>query len=74
MFDIETVEKETSRESENAIIAQSAVSTYQPGQYIAAVYDRDLYIGLITERSDECEDVKLRFMNHSKCSGMLIWP
>ena len=74
VFDVETVEKETSTEPENAVVAQSTMSTYQPGQYIAAVYDGDLYIGLITERSDECEDVKVRFTNHSKCSGMLTWP
>ena len=74
MFNIQTVEKETSTEPENAVVAQSTMSTYQPGQYIAAVYDRDLYIGLITERSDDCEDVKVRFLNHSKCSGMLTLP
>ena len=74
MFSIQTVEKETSIVPENVVITQSTMSTYQPGQYIAAVYDRDLYIGLITELSDECEDVKVRFMNRSKRSGMLTWP
>jgi len=35
-------------------------AAYQPGQYIAAVYDQKWYIGVI--RSDEAEDIQVKFM------------
>jgi hypothetical protein len=47
---------------------------YQPGKYIACVYDRDWYVGTIDERSDENNDVHVKFMNRSKRSGALSWP
>jgi len=50
----------------------SIYEDYQPGQYVACVYDAQWYIGNIVERSDENSDVMVKFM---KRSGLkLSWP
>ena len=47
---------------------------YQPGKYIACMYDQQWYIGTIDERSDENNDVHVKFMTRSKRTGILSWP
>lgn len=47
---------------------------YQPGQYVACIYDKKWYVGIIDERSDENNDVHVKFMNKSKRIGTLSWP
>jgi len=51
-------------------------AAYQPGQYIAAVYDQTWYIGVIVDRSDEAEDIQVKFMTSTQRSGSyrLTWP
>jgi len=34
----------------------------QPGQYVSAVYDKEWYIGVIVARSDENQDIQVKFM------------
>ena len=46
---------------------------YQPGKYIACVYDKDWFIGHIDERSDENNDVHVKFMTKSARTGFLSW-
>ena len=51
--------------------------TYQPGQNIAAVYDRPWYIDIILEMSEDCEDVKTKLMQRvgrRPISGIFSWP
>jgi len=45
---------------------------YQPGKYIACMYDSDWYIGNISERSEEQSDILVRFMKRSDLT--LSWP
>lgn len=46
---------------------------YQPGIYIACMYDEEWYIGIIVEKSEECRDVYVKFMRRSN-AVMLVWP
>jgi len=45
---------------------------FQPGQYVSAVYDKEWYIGVIVARSEENEDVQVKFMKRP--SMKLSWP
>ena len=45
----------------------------QPGIYIACIYDEEWYVGLITETSEECRDVYVKFMKRFN-ELMLLWP
>lgn len=47
-------------------------SCYQPGQYVACVYDANWYVANIIERSDEHNDVYCHFMKRSNMT--LSWP
>ena len=42
----------------------------QPGRYIASLYDDKWYIGIIMDRCDENNDVKVKFMRRDVCLGM----
>lgn len=46
---------------------------YQPGQYVACVYDSNWYLGNIIERSDTNHDVLVNFMQKQE-SNRLSWP
>ena len=52
------------------------VTACQPGLYVAAIYDHQWYIGLITDRSHEGQDILVKFMTktQSKASCRLTWP
>ena len=65
-------EEESQQASEETLDA----TTCQPGQYVAAIYDHKWYIGLIADRSDEGEDILVKFMKttQSKESYRLTWP
>lgn len=45
---------------------------YQPGQYIACMYDNEWFVANIVERSDEQEDVFVKFMK--RVNTTLSWP
>jgi len=45
---------------------------YQPGRYIACIYDGQWYIGNIVERSDTNSDILVKFMKRSGLN--LSWP
>ena len=45
---------------------------YQPGKYIACLYDNNWYVGNIVERNDEEQDVLINFMKRTGSS--LSWP
>ena len=47
------------------------VNDYQPGKYIACMYDQDWYIGMIVDRSDENSDVLVKFMRRCKSLSIL---
>jgi len=54
----------------------SAVDTgisYQPGQYVACIYDADWHIGNIVDRSDSNHDVLVNFMLQ-KDNKRFAWP
>jgi len=44
-----------------------------PGQFVCVTYDKDWYIGLITERSDEQKDILVKFMSRTR-GNMFLWP
>lgn len=44
------------------------------GQYVAAVYDGQWYIGTITEKSAEHGDVLVNFMSRNSRTNTLCWP
>ena len=50
----------------------SHYSTYQPGRYLACVYDNVWYVGYITMRSEEHFDVEVEFMNRK--DKTVSWP
>ena len=47
-------------------------SSFQPGMYVACVYDSRWYIGYITERSEENQDVEVQYMNRKDTT--VSWP
>ena len=60
-------------ESEQSQADQLQNSTFfQPGKYIACIYDDDWFIGSIVERSDEHGDVYVKFMK--RVNNILTWP
>lgn len=44
------------------------------GQYVAAVYDNQWYIGIVTEQSEEHGDVTINFMSRNSDTNILTWP
>ena len=56
----------------NAEYCQIGTNGLQPGQYVACVYDDQWYIGAITKRSEEHEDVYIKFMRRNHQT--LFWP
>ena len=47
-------------------------STFQPGKYIACLYDGAWYVGYIRNRSEEHKDVEVEFMNRK--GDAVSWP
>ena len=47
-------------------------SAYQPGKYVACIYDQRWYVGCIMERSEDQQDVKIEFMNRK--DKTVSWP
>lgn len=47
-------------------------TNFQPGKYIACIYDEDWFIGNIVERSEEHGDVYVKFMRRK--NNILSWP
>lgn len=45
----------------------------QPGKYVAAVYGNDWYIGLIYERLEEHDDLRVQFMKNNRVRNHLRW-
>ena len=46
---------------------------FQPGKYVACIYDQQWHIGIIIERCEEENDVYVKFMKQS-LSDVLSWP
>ena len=44
-----------------------------PGQFVCVIYDAEWYIGCIMERSDEHEDIMVRFMSRAR-ENTFFWP
>ena len=44
------------------------------GQYVAAIYDNEWYIGIVKERSDEHGDVTINFMSRNRNTNIIAWP
>ena len=53
--------------------SQNKLAVYQPGKYIACVYDNLWYIGNIAQRNDEENDVFVNFMKQDK-RNTFSWP
>ena len=51
-------------------------SLYQPGMYAATVYDKNWFVGLVTARSDEYDDVEVSFMRQAQEheNNIFTWP
>ena len=47
-------------------------ATYQPGQYVACIYDQDWYMGNVVEIAEEHDDVLVTFM--TRRVSTLSWP
>ena len=62
-----------SPEPEIEVITGSSINDFHPGQFVAVIYDNDWYIGCIIERSDEDQDILVKFMNKSR-TNILTWP
>ena len=52
--------------------AAAPIATYQPGQYVACIYDQDWYIGNVVEIAEEHDDVLVTFM--TRRVSTLSWP
>ena len=44
------------------------------GQYVAAIYDNEWYVGMVTERSEEHGDVTINFMTRNINTSIIAWP
>ena len=52
--------------------AAVAIAKYQPGQYVAYIYDQDWYVGNVVEIAEEHDDVLVTFM--TRRVSTLSWP
>ena len=68
MYTIVTVGSDNESESEaTAVQMESGDSEdYQPGKYVACMYDAEWYVGSIKDRSEEHSDVLVSFMKKSR--------
>lgn len=55
-------------------ISIRSVENIAPGQYVAAVYDAQWYIGIVIEQSYEHGDVVINFMKRNAETNVLTWP
>jgi len=62
-----------SPEPEVEVITGNSINDFHPGQFVAVIYDNDWYIGFMIERSDEHQDILVKFMSKS-CKNILTWP
>ena len=51
----------------------AGLSLYQPGRYVACVYDAQWYIGNIIQRNEDEQDVYVNFMKQGK-ENTFSWP
>ncbi|XP_076330752.1 uncharacterized protein LOC143236365 [Tachypleus tridentatus] len=74
--DVYTVVTVGSSSESDATAAQIGSSdsndNYQPGKYVACVYDYEWYVGNIKDRSDEHSDVLMSFMKKSR-NELISW-
>ena len=54
-------------------VTKNSDNAYQPGQYVACIYDNEWHIGNIVERSDSNRDVLINFMQRKE-QIRLSWP
>lgn len=63
--------------SENSLLRSNSVHTnillFQPGKYVACIYDQQWHIGIISERCEEENDAYVRFMKRDP-RDVLSWP
>ena len=70
-----TVTVSKAADSENLSLTDTEeIVTPTIGQYVAAIYDNEWYIGLITARSEEHGDVTVNFMTRNSKTNVLSWP
>ena len=68
------IEQSTSQQSHDEPATLPVdVNLYQPGRYIACVYDNRWYIGNIMQRNDEKQDVYVNFMKEHR-GNKFSWP
>ena len=60
------------RPCEEVLTLTHDYSTFQPGKYIACLYDGAWYVGYIRNRSEEHKDVEVEFMNRK--GDAVSWP
>ena len=60
------------RPREEVSILTHDYSTFQPGKYIACLYDGAWYVGYIRNRSEEHKDIEVEFMNRK--GDAVSWP
>ena len=49
------------------------IATYQPGQYVACIYDQDWYIGNVVEIAEEHDDVLVTLMTRRVSRAIPPW-
>ena len=49
-------------------------STFEVGKYVACMYDEDWYIGIVEARSEEQQDLHIKFMQKGATGHSLLWP
>ena len=55
------------------VVLQNSFADYQPGQYVACIYDNAWHIGNIVPRTDPNSDVLVNFMKRYE-TVRLSWP
>ena len=53
---------------------KSVIHDYHPGMYVACVYDKEWFLGVIVEVSIANEAVMIKFMNENMNRNSLSWP
>ena len=78
-YDVEgrKVSIENSNDLQNSLLQTNSARTdsqfFQPGKYIACIYDQQWHIGIIMKRSEEENDVYVKFMKRNS-NDVLSWP
>ena len=62
----------TSNDAETKEIVSEKKNVFEVNEFVAAIYDDQWYVGLITDKDEEESEIEVNFMEQKK--GLFLWP